>query len=70
MDKKIIDINLIQRKGGLGMNTFGKIKPIQATPELSGKDALAFIEQVFTPPSESELNRNKKLLSILKNIQE
>ncbi|EOY7170440.1 hypothetical protein NQ830_12755 [Clostridioides difficile] len=42
-----------------------KFKPIQATPELSGKDAELFIEQVFTKPSQKEIERNERLLKKL-----
>ncbi|HBG2116698.1 hypothetical protein M1I50_09430 [Clostridioides difficile] len=56
-----------QRKSALGgkkMNGY-KFKPIQATPELSGKDAELFIEQVFTKPSQKEIERNERLLKII-----
>ncbi|MCC0705067.1 hypothetical protein IC213_18590 [Clostridioides sp. ES-S-0049-02] len=42
-----------------------KIKPIQATPELSGKDAELFIRQVFSKPSQKEIERNERLLKII-----
>lgn len=46
-----------------------RIKPIQATPELSGEDAIRIIEQVNKAPSESMLKRNELLRNILKNIR-
>ncbi|MCC0735320.1 hypothetical protein KGF36_11775 [Clostridioides sp. ZZV14-6009] len=42
-----------------------KIKPIQATPELSGKDAELFIRQVFSKPSQKEIERNERLLKVI-----
>ncbi len=42
-----------------------RIKPIQATPELSGKDAELFIRQVFNKPSQKEIERNERLLKRL-----
>ncbi|HBF0795362.1 TPA: hypothetical protein ACG3HB_000614 [Clostridioides difficile] len=42
-----------------------KIKPIQATPELSGKDAELFIRQVFSKPSQKEIERTERLLNII-----
>ncbi|HBF4443255.1 TPA: hypothetical protein KON86_002887 [Clostridioides difficile] len=42
-----------------------KIKPIQATPELSGEDAELFIKQVFNEPSQKEIERNERLLKII-----
>lgn len=42
-----------------------KIKPIQATPELSGKDAELFIRQVFSKPSQKEIERNERLLKMI-----
>ncbi|MCC0678498.1 MULTISPECIES: hypothetical protein [unclassified Clostridioides] len=49
---------------GDNMNKY-KIKPIQATPELSGKDAELFIRQVFNRPSQKEIERNERLLKKL-----
>ncbi|CCL55124.1 hypothetical protein ACKTJW_003204 [Clostridioides difficile] len=42
-----------------------KFKPIQATTELSGKDAELFIKQVFRKPSQKEIERNERLLKII-----
>lgn len=42
-----------------------KFKPIQATPELSGKDAELFIKEVFANPSQKEIERNERLLKII-----
>ncbi|MCC0783630.1 hypothetical protein IR152_11165 [Clostridioides sp. ES-S-0108-01] len=42
-----------------------KSKLIQATPELSGKDAELFIRQVFSKPSQKEIERNERLLKII-----
>lgn len=42
-----------------------KFKPIQATPELSGKDAELFIKEVFRKPNQKEVERNERLLNIM-----
>lgn len=44
------------------------MKPIQATPVLSGKDAMEVIKQTNKKPTESAISRNKMLSSILKKI--
>lgn len=44
------------------------VKPIQATPTLSGKDAIQIIKQVVTAPSPESIEKNKKMLEMRKRI--
>lgn len=45
------------------------IKPIQATPELSGKDASSLLKQTKIPPSAEAIRKNEMLRGILKEIR-
>ncbi len=45
------------------------IKPIQATPELSGKDAVNLLIQTNNKPTESAMKKNHMLCSVLANIR-
>lgn len=45
------------------------IKPIQATPELSGKDAVAVLKQVSSTPSAKAVKKNKMLYSVLEKVR-
>jgi hypothetical protein len=45
------------------------IKPIQATPVLSGNDAVNLMKEVLRAPSESAIQKNKMLVNVLKNIK-
>ena len=44
------------------------MKPIQATPSLSGEDAKRIMLQVSTNPSKEAIKRNEELLELRKNI--
>lgn len=44
------------------------VKPIQATPSLSGEDAKRIMLQVSTNPSKEAIKRNEALLKLRKNI--
>lgn len=44
------------------------VKPIQATPTLSGKDAMQIIKQVVTAPSPESIEKNEKMLEMRKRI--
>ncbi len=46
------------------------IKPIQATPTLSGEDAARIIAEANTPPSEEALKRLEMLEKVLTKIRE
>lgn len=45
------------------------IKPIQATPALSGEDAIKLMKQVLSKPSKSAINKNSMLINMLKDIR-
>ncbi len=45
------------------------IKPIQATPELSGKDAKRLFDQVNVAPTSEAVKKNAMLHSVLNNIR-
>ncbi len=44
------------------------VKPIQATPTLTGKDALRIVKQVVTAPSPESIEKNKKMLEMRRRI--
>ena len=44
------------------------VKPIQATPTLTGKDALHIMKQVITAPSPESIEKNKKMLEMRRRI--
>lgn len=44
------------------------VKPIQATPTLTGEDAMRIIKQAVTAPSPESIERNKKMLEMRKRI--
>lgn len=44
------------------------VKPIQATPTLTGNDAIRIVEQVLTAPSPESILKNKKMLEMRKRI--
>ena len=44
------------------------VKPIQATPTLSGNDAKRIVQQVLTVPSSESIMKNKKMLEMRKRI--
>lgn len=46
------------------MSTY--VKPIQATPTLSGNDAVCVIKQALKVPSQEAVERNKRMLEIRK----
>ena len=60
------------RKAG---KLFGKddnmanIKPVPATPELSGKDAVGLMKQVNIFPTKEAMQKNKMLAGVLTDIQ-
>ena len=44
------------------------VKPIQATPTLTGNDAVRIVKQVLTAPSLESIEKNKKMLEMRKRI--
>lgn len=51
------------------VDTMSTMKPIQATPELSGKDAVKLLNQVNTKPTIQAIKKNNMLHSVLVNIR-
>lgn len=49
------------------MNTC--VKPIQATPTLSGSDAQAVVLEALRVPSQKSIEINKKILEMRKSIE-
>ena len=45
------------------------VKPIQATPTLTGNDARNIIRQVLEAPSPESVAKNKKMLEMRKSIE-
>lgn len=45
------------------------VKPIQATPTLTGNDARDIIKEVLKAPSAAAIERNKAMLEIRKSME-
>lgn len=58
----------IEKKRGGGKD-MPIMKPIQATPELSGEDAERLIRDVNRKPTKEAMERNRKMQEILKRIK-
>lgn len=58
-----------REKKGKGVDIMSTMKPIQATPELRGKDAIKLLNQVNATPTEKAMKKNSMLRSILDNIR-
>ena len=56
------------KKKGKEVDIMSTMKPIQATPELSGKDAKRLLEQVSQAPTEKAMKKNDMLHSVLISI--
>ncbi len=54
---------------GREVDVMATIKPIQATPELSGKDAANLLAQVNSKPTDKALKKNDLLRGVLANIR-
>ena len=62
--------NKIMRKEVDSMSiSVSTIKPIQATPELSGKDAKKLFDQANVAPTSEAVKKNAMLHSVLTNIR-
>lgn len=59
--KKIVD-NLVKEDDTMS----AYVKPIQATPTLSGTDAIKIVKQALIVPSKEAIERNEKMLEIRK----
>lgn len=56
-------------KKGKEVDIMSTMKPIQATPELSGEDAVELLRQSSVTPTEKSLKKNTVLRSVLTNIR-
>ena len=54
---------------GKEVDIMSTMKPIQATPELSGKDAVKLLNQANTVPTEKAMKKNAMLRSVLANVR-
>ncbi len=61
--------NVNKKRKGKGVDVMATIKPIQATPELSGKDAANVLAQVNTKPTDKAMKKNSLLRGILANVR-
>ena len=52
-----------------GVQDMSTMKPIQATPELCGEDAVRLIQDVNRKPTKEALDRHRKMQNILKRIK-
>lgn len=57
-----------EEKKGKEVDIMSTIKPIQATPELRGKDAEKVFSQVNREPSKEAVRKNNMLHGVLANI--
>ncbi len=58
-----------ERKVKEDNNMSAYVKPIQATPTLTGNDAIGIIRQVLKEPSPSAVEINRKMLEMRKRIE-
>ncbi len=58
-----------KEKKGKEVDVMATIKPIQATPELSGKDAANLLIQVNSKPTDKAMKKNDLLRGVLANIR-
>lgn len=58
-----------KEKKGKEVDVMATIKPIQATPELSGKDAVNLLIQVNSKPTDKAIKKNDLLCGVLANIR-
>ena len=58
-----------EEKKGKEVDIMSTIKPIQATPELSGKDAINLLLQANSNPTQNAVKKNNMLRSVLTNIR-
>lgn len=51
------------------VDTMAIMKPIQATPELSGRDAIKLLSQTNMKPTAQAMKKNNMLHGVLTNIR-
>lgn len=61
--------NVSKEKKGKEVDIMSTIKPIQATPELSGKDAVKLLLQANEKSTEKAMEKNNMLRNVLTNIR-
>lgn len=54
---------------GKEVDVMATIKPIQATPELNGKDAVNLLMQANTKPTDKAMKKNNLLRDVLANVR-
>lgn len=64
-EEKSVDNKNLEGK----VDIMSTIKPIQATPVLSGDDAINLMQQVFKKPSNAVIRKNEMLKNVLNNIK-
>lgn len=60
---------MINKTKGKEVDSMSTMKPIQATPELSGKDAQELLKQSNTAPTVHAEKKNNMLHNVLTNIR-
>lgn len=58
-----------RKKRGKEVDIMAAIKPIQTTPELSGKDAAKLLNEANAVPSEDAVKKVNMLHNVLTNIR-
>lgn len=62
-------VAMSEKKEGKEADIMSTIKPIQATPELSDKDAVNLLQQANLNPTKNAMEKNNMLRSILTGIR-
>ena len=57
------------KQKGKEVDSMSTMKPIQATPELNGKDAVKLLKQANVSPTKSAMKKNEMLHNVLANIR-
>lgn len=60
---------MYEKMKGEEVDIMSTMKPIQATPELNGKDALKLLCQANTTPTERAVKKNNMLRGVLTSIR-
>lgn len=60
---------MVRKEKGKEVDIMSTIKPIQATPELCGKDAVKLLLQTNVNPTEKAMKKNDMLRGVLTNIR-
>lgn len=58
-----------RKKRGKEVDIMATIKPIQTTPELSGRDAVKLLNEANSVPTENAVKKVNRLHSVLTNIR-